>query len=270
MNKNQQLYAVAAICLSIIMAGVIIVYRPGAEPFPQTTGSSFRYPSGVGTSLGFEAITYEGGEADAKTISISGSGRASATANEAVINLGVQTEDKTASEAIEENAADMTAVIEAIKKLGFTEDDFQTTSYTVYPNYNWELRTVTGYTVRNMIQISIDDLDQVGPVIDAAGAAGANQINGINFALSNEIAEEVKLNAHVAAIEDAERKAEVIAETLGLTIIGVQSVSVSSYSPARSYAVLDGAEMAIAAAPTPIVEGDLTINVTIHIVYLID
>jgi len=274
MNKSQQVYAVAAICLSIIMAGAIIAYRPGALPESTIkTSGDLRFPSGVGTSLGMQAFTYEGTEPTAKTLSISGSGSASATANQATVTLGVQTEDFSASEAIQKNAELMSAVIAALKGLGLTEEDIKTVSYSVYPRYDWTEggQVFKGYTVINIVQVTVSDLDLVGPVIDGAGEAGANRVDGVSFQLSDEKMEELKLNAYVAAIEDAEAKKNVITGKLGITVSGVQSVSESSYVPARTYVdAYAEASYAGAKAPTPILEGSLTVTVSIHIVYLIE
>jgi uncharacterized protein YggE len=267
MNKNQTLFAIIGICLSIIMAGAIIAYKPGLTPEP--TGIEFRYPTGTGTSLGQGAYTYVGEENNEKTISLSGSGTVLATSNQATVILGVQTEDDSAKDAIEENAELMNNVINAIKGLGFTDEDIKTVSYNVYPNYNWELRQVTGYTVTNMMQIKIMDLDIVGEVIDAAGAAGANRVDGINFDLSDDVKEQLKMDAYVAAIQDAEAKVNVITDTLGLEIIGIQSVTESSYAAPRVYtAYAEEAAMGFDAR-TPIVEGSLSVTVQVHIVYLI-
>ncbi len=274
MNKSQQLYAVTAICLSIILAGAIIAYRPGVvEPVDTSSGvTDFRYPGGVGTSMSFEAFTYQGEEADAKTISLSGSGSASAQADEASISLGVEVTDESAAEAIAENAAAMAAVIAAVKAQGVSEDDIFTTGYSVYPQYDWTEagRVFRGYTVTNMVRVTVRNLDKVGDVIDASGEAGANRIDGVSFELSDAKREELKMKAYVAAMEDAEAKVEVIAEMLGLTVTGVQSVTESSYVPARSYVQMDYAEATYAGskAPTPIMEGELTVTVSIHIVYL--
>jgi len=270
MNKNQQIFGVIAICAAIIIAGTIIAYKPG---MPGTNGEpDYRYPSGVGTSLGLGAITYQGEDSDLKTISLTGSGSASAKANIAKVMLGVQTEDSSASDAIEENAETMTAIINALKDLGFTEDEIKTTSYTVYPNYNWEIRAVVGYTVTNMLQVEIENLDLIGPVIDAAGAAGANRVDGVSFQLSDEIMEEMKTNAYIAALNDAQQKADVIATTLDLEITGVKSVTESSYVPSRVYAYeeMDKAYATAGSAPTPIIEGDLTVNVNVHIVFIFE
>ncbi len=272
MNKSQQLYAVTAICLSIILAGAIIAYRPGVvEPTETVSGTpDFRYPGGVGTSMGFEAFTYAGEDAQAKTISLAGSGSASAQADQASISMGVEVTFESAADAISENAAAMAAVIEAVKALGVSEDDIYTSQYSVYPQYDWTEsgRVFKGYTVTNMVRVTVKNLDDVGSIIDAAGEAGANRIDSISFELSDAKREELKMNAYVAALDDAQAKADVITQNLGLTITGVQSVTESSYSPARTYQAVEEADYAVGSAPTPILSGELTVSVSVYIVYL--
>lgn len=277
MNKNQQSFAVAAICLSIILAGAIIAYKPGVvEQMSPTLPAGFRFPSGTGVSQGMPTLysgVAEDASSDPKTISLTGSGSASAQADQASINLGVQITSESASDAISENADSMTAVIEAIKALGVSEDDIVTTSYSVYPQYDWTEsgRVFKGYTVTNLVQVTVKDLDIVGDVIDAAAVAGANQINGISFELSDAKREELKTNAYIAAMGDAQDKADVIAETLGLTITGVQSVNEYSYTPVRSYEYAESVAMDGAKSfSTPIVSGELSVTVSIHIVYLFE
>jgi uncharacterized protein len=277
MNKNQQTFAVAAICLSIVLAGAIIAYKPGViEQVAPSLPEGFRFPAGTGVGQGLPTL-YSGvseGTENLKTISLTGSGSSSAQADQATVNLGVQVISELANEAIGENAETMTAVIEAIKALGVSEDDIVTTSYSVYPQYDWteDGRVFVGYSVTNLVQVTVKDLDIVGDVIDAAAVAGANQINGINFELSDAKREELKTNAYIAALGDAQDKADVIAETLGLSISGVQSVTEYSYTPVRSYEMyeeavaMDGAR----SISTPIVSGELSVTVSVHIVFLFE
>jgi len=277
MNKNQQTFAVAAICLSIVLAGAIIAYKPGViEQVAPSLPEGFRFPAGTGVGQGLPTL-YSGvseGTENLKTISLTGSGSSSAQADQATVNLGVQVISELANEAIGENAETMTAVIEAIKALGVSEDDIVTTSYSVYPQYDWteDGRVFVGYSVTNLVQVTVKDLDIVGDVIDAAAVAGANQINGINFELSDTKREELKTNAYIAALGDAQDKADVIAETLGLSISGVQSVTEYSYTPVRSYEMyeeavaMDGAR----SISTPIVSGELSVTVSVHIVFLFE
>ncbi len=279
MNKNQQAFAVSAVCLSIILAGAIIAYRPGVVDQDGGLPMGFRYPSGIGVSQGVPTLYSEASptliseEAIQKTISLTGAGTASATADEATIRMGVEVTRDRAAEAISDNAESMAAVIDALKLMGISEDDIKTTSYSVYPQYDWteEGRVLLGYTVTNMVQVTVKNLDIIGDVIDAAGNTGANRMDGISFGLSDTKMQDLKNTAYVLALGDATDKADLIAETLGLTISGIQSVTESSYVPARTYVdyAEAGSDMTISSkAPTPIISGDLSVSVNVHIVFL--
>ena len=246
---------------------MIIAYKPGMVEL-----NEFRFPTGVPPSLGATGFTTSTTDTsnNLKTLSISGTGIINVKANQATVTLGVYTEDKEASMAIDENAAKMTAVITALKQLGFKDEDMQTTSYSVYPNYNWEIRMVVGYQVTNIIQIKIKDLTKVGPAIDAASSAGANKVDSISFGITEETASAVKLQAYSAAIADAKSKSDVITSGLGIKVAGVQSVTESSYYPVTQYRSYDASGASSEKATTPIVSGNLSVTVTLNIVYLIE
>ena len=96
-------------------------------------------------------------------------------------------------------------------------------------------------------------------------------MDGISFGLSDAKTQDLKNTAYVLALGDATDKADLIADTLGLTISGVQSVTENSYVPARTYVEYAeaGSDMAISSkAPTPIISGDLSVSVNVHIVFL--
>ncbi len=265
MEKTQQVVSVLAICASILLAGMVIAYQPGVA-------AEFRFPTGVASGLsstGYTNVAATDSETP-KTLSISGTGTIYVKANQATVILGVFTENDVASVAIEENAAAMTRVIAALKQLGFTDDDITTTSYGVSPVYNYEVYKVVGYQVTNLVEVKMTDLDMVGTAIDAATEAGANRVDSVSFGLTDAAADEMKLQAYTAAIADAKAKAEVITEGLDVTITGVQSITESYYYPYSAYRSYDVAYAAGEKSSTPIMEGNLSVSVTLNIVYLID
>jgi len=268
MEKTQQVVSVLAICASILLAGMIMTYKPGVT----VEASGLNFPSGVSPSLGTtSSVTAQSDTTNTpKTLSISGTGVVYVKADQATVVLGVYTEDKLASTAINDNAAMMTAVVAALKGLGFTDDDMQTTSYGVTPNYNYDVHEVISYQVTNMIQIKISDLSKIGPAIDAASAAGANRVDSISFGIKDETAAQMKLNAYTAAIADAKAKSDTITKGLGITIVGVQSVNESSYYPITPFRSADAAISSAGKASTPVLVGNLTVTVTLNIVYLIE
>jgi uncharacterized protein len=267
MEKTRQAAVVLAVCASILLSGMIIAYKPGMV----ADFTEFRFPTGVPPALGsagFSSTVAADTGTNPRTLSVSGTGIINVKANQATVTLGVYTEDKLASSAIEQNAVTMTAVIAALKQLGFTDNDMQTTNYAVTPNYNYEVRQVIGYQVTNIIQIKINELTKVGPSIDAATSAGANRVDSISFGISQEMTSTIKLQAYSAAIADAKAKSDVITTGLGIRITGVQSVTESVYYPVvdyRSYA-----PAAEGKASTPVLSGNLSVTVTLNIVYLIE
>ena len=256
-----------AVCASILLAGMMIAYKPGMV----TDATEFRLPTGVPPAVGLPSSTIGATDTvtNPKTLSVSGTGIINVKANQATVSLGVYTEDKIASAAIDENAATMTTVIAALKQLGLTDDDMQTTTYTVYPNYNYDVRQVVGYQVTNVIQIKIKDLIKVGPTIDAATTAGANRVDSISFGITDETASTMKLQAYSAAIADAKAKSDVLTSGLGIQITGVQSVNESVYYPPIAYPSYDMTASG-SKASTPVLSGNLSVTVTLNIVYLID
>ncbi len=272
MNKTQQAVSLFAVCASIILAGVLVAYRPGL-PEVSATGD-WRYPSGIPPALSstsFQSVAAD--VAPAHTLSISGAATATAKADQATVTLGVYTEDKAAGVAIDENAQLMTAVIAALKGAGLTDNDIKTTQYTVQPNYDWNVKMVISYQVTNIVQVTIKDLTKVGAIIDAASSAGANRVDGVSFSLSDAAMSTMKLSVYDNAVKDARAKADEIVKALvsgGMTISisGVQSVSESGYYypvPYQSYAM----DSSGVKSSTPIVQGNLTVTVTVNIVYLL-
>ena len=258
MNQKQQVASVLAICFTLIFSAAILSYKPESEV---AGDNSFKFPSGIPPSLGSFSTTYQGNEA-LNAIVVSGAGVSSAKADKATVTLGVYTEDESASTAASENAVAMTAVLDAVKALGVSEDDIATVSYSVYPDYDYERKETVGYRVTNMVSIELNDLNIVGDVLDAATNAGANRVNGITFGLSESKIEELKTAAYTEALEVAEAKAELIASTYDITITGVYYVTESSYTPYRNYPMYETASMD--GASTPIIEGSLSISVNIN------
>jgi uncharacterized protein YggE len=268
MNLKKYRLALLVSIISIEVLGSVTIFMLQNQSAPEKQ-LYFQYPTGTASSLSTVTLA-QGSEQQTgyNTISVSGSGTASMQADEATVTLGVQTQGTTASEAVDSNAELMAAVTDAIKTLGLTEEDMRTVSYNVYPLYSKEdYETVVGYRVVNMIAVEVTDMDLIGQVIDAAADNGANRIQGVSFGLSSEKQAELQMQAYVVALRDAEGKVLLIASELEVTITGVLSVSenvYSSYQPYYDYRVSYAGE---AAPTTMIIEGRLSVSVTVYVVY---
>ncbi|MCL2198903.1 MAG: SIMPL domain-containing protein [Defluviitaleaceae bacterium] len=214
------------------------------------------------------------------TITISGTGGVDVSPDMATVTFGVRVEETTAAAAQRVNNEIMERLLASVTGLGVPEGDIVTTNFSlrqVFTNVTVGGRTQrqhTGYEVNASIRVTIYDLDLVGYVLSAAGTAGVTSTGNVVFSISDRNA---AFNQALAlATESAKSQATVIADTLGVRIVGIRSVNAQGGqrpvlmvdSPVRAGpgAVME-AEPAM--APTPVLAGDLTVTASVSIVFLI-
>jgi uncharacterized protein YggE len=150
-------------------------------------------------------------------IVVTGVGEARVTPDRAVINIGVYSRAPTAAAAARENARKQQAIIDTLRALGIPREQISTTQFHVSPEMRHIPQSgrteVTGYSVSNVIRVEVRQLDRVAAAVDAALAKGANQINSLDFSVSN--ADEPRRRALTQAIERARLDAEAMARAAG-------------------------------------------------------
>jgi hypothetical protein len=204
--------------------------------------------------------------ADQRTISVAGQGQASAVPDQAMLSAGVATTAHTANAALADNAQKMTAVFAALKAAGVPERAIQTSNFSVSPQYsnnNNDAQRITGYQVSNQVDVTLDDTKKLGPAIDALVAAGANQINSVNFGLRDNSA--LMTKAREAAMADARRRAETLAGAGNGSVGAVLSISEGSTETPRP--VMYRAVAMAPGAPTPTAAGEESVSVTVNVTY---
>jgi uncharacterized protein len=204
------------------------------------------------------------------TITVVGEGKVTLEPDIAHVTIGVETVTNTVIEASDENSAAVQAVIDALKAQGISEDDLQTSGFSIYaerfgpegPLADTDVR----YHVTNNVMVTIRELDNVGPILDAAIEAGANNIYGIDFALDDPST--VEADARSAAVEDAKTKAEELAQLNGLTLGNVVSVSEVVGSNGGYYAGNFAQQArAMGGGGTPVSPGQLDLVMQLQITY---
>ena len=154
-------------------------------------------------------------------ISVSGEASMSVAPDEAQINGGVTSEAKTAREASDANNAAMGKVLLALKGAGIEEKDYQTSRLSLQPQYppnpiRTGPATISGYRASNRVTIKVHDVTKVAGVIDVLVGAGANEIGGIHFVVTQ--ASRLLDDVREKAVADARRKAEIYAKAAGVTL----------------------------------------------------
>ena len=159
-------------------------------------------------------------------ISVTGEATVSVAPDQAQIDGGVTSDAKTAREASEANNAAMGKVLLALKGAGIEEKDYQTSRLSLQPQYapnRTGSSPITGYRASNRVTIRVRDVTKVANVIDVLVGAGANDIGGINFTVSQ--ASKLLDEAREKAVADARRKAEIYAKAAGVTLGEPLSIS---------------------------------------------
>lgn len=199
-------------------------------------------------------------------ISVIGEASVSVAPDQAQIDGGVTSDAKTAREAAEANNAAMGKVLLALKGAGIEEKDIQTSRLSLQPQYAPN-RTgpspVTGYRASNRVTIRVRDVTKVASVIDVLVGAGANDIGGINFTVSQP--SKHMDDAREKAVADARRKAEIFARAAGVTLGEPISISEEG-SPTPLFRGKMAAPMAVGA---PVAQGEETLSVTVSVSWAI-
>ena len=149
---------------------------------------------------------------------IEGNGRITVMPDQAIMNIGVMTENNNVEIAQNENSKISNQVIESIKQLGISTNDIQTLSYTIQPIYDYvEGQSIfKGYQVQHVLEVTVRDLQKAGEVYDAAVSAGANMAGSLRFEVSNK--EGYYQEALQLAMKNATEKAMKLGQQIGVTI----------------------------------------------------
>jgi uncharacterized protein len=200
-------------------------------------------------------------------ISVTGEATVSMPPDQAQIDAGVTSDAKSAREASEANNAAMSKVLLALKGVGIEEKDYQTSRLSLQPQYapnRAGASPITGYRASNRVTIRLRDVTKVASVIDALVGAGANDIGGINFTVSQ--ASKHLDEAREKAVADARRKAEIFARAAGVTLGEPLSISEEGSPPTP---IFRGKMAAPMAAGAPVAQGEETLSVSVNVSWAI-
>ena len=218
------------------------------------------------TACGPSAITVQTQPA-ARTITVTGTGLVTLTPDIAYINIGVQSQDASASVAVTQNNTNAQAIIAAIKASGVADKDIQTTNFSIYAQQQYDSNgQITGilYVVNNTVYVTVRDLTKLGGLLDATVRSGANTINSISFDVADKTA--ALSQARLAAVADAKKQADELTGATNVSLGDVQSISYYD-SSAPVTVNYSRADMAAGGGSVPVQSGSMQITTTVTIVY---
>ncbi len=207
-------------------------------------------------------------------IIVNGEGNIRVAPDEATVRIGVVRQAPMAQAAQDQANTAGNDIISSIGKTGVSATDIQTSRLTLNPIYaprspeSSQAPRIVSYQASNVVSVRLTDLNKVGPVIDAALKAGANEIQGVGFGLRDDSS--ARRQALKQAVSDAQKKADTIAEAARLALgepieISENGVTVMPRGEFNEAVMMRAA----VAAPTPVSAGEIEVRANVTIRYRI-
>src|SRR6266851_2736856 len=235
----------AAIATLCALTAVLAVTRPSillAAPSASSTTSTF--DPGVITS---------------------GDGLVSKKPDLALISVGVESKESTATAAQQDLAAKAGKLIARAKALGLADKDINTAGYFVGPNY-LPGGSIDGYRASEQLRLKWHDVDTVGKALDALVQEGGGTQISVGFTLADP--KTAQAEARSLAIGDARSRAQAMAGAAGVKLGKVLRVSDLSFSGYQSKNYDLGGAAAPASTQVPV--GQLDVQVSVEVDFAID
>lgn len=204
-------------------------------------------------------------------LTVSANGESRVAPDEATVRLGVSAQATTAREAQDQVNRTAGAILEAVRKLGIPADRIQTSELNLGPVYGQgrpdrepQEPRIVGYQSSNVVSVQVEQLDKVGPVIDAGLGAGANRLEGVMFGLRDD--RKARAEALTQAVEGARVKADALARALKVRLVRILEVAeggiaVTPQPFLRGRVAMESAAM----ADTPVSAGQVGVSASVTV-----
>ena len=204
-----------------------------------------------------------------RTVSVDATGSASAAPDRALIRVRAVAEGDDPGAVRDELAAEADALRSNFERLGLSVEDYETSEYRVHsprvpPR---EAENVPAFRGVHGFEVTLEDPDRVGAVVDAAADADV-EVDTIEFTLSDAVRTDLREEAIANAMGDARAQVDAIARNGDLHVTSVASVDATqrNVDPVRY-------EAAAMATPTPesadtsVETGDVAVEYAVEVTY---
>jgi len=186
----------------------------------------------------------------------------------ATITLGVTQQTRSAGEALAEISRVSSAIFARLAAAGIDARDMQTSNLNLHPLYADQSNRpgqpprIIGYQASNMITIRVLELEKLGGILDQVAQDGANTFDGLQFGIVDP--DPLTDKARIAAVKDAIARATLLADSAGVSLGAVLSISDQS----------DGGAMPVMAfsrsmEAMPVAGGELSVSASVSMVFAI-
>jgi uncharacterized protein YggE len=203
-----------------------------------------------------------------RTITVSAVGEAETAPDRATVRVAATATGDDPAAVRDDLAADAQSLRDALEAAGISEEDYKTSNYRIDEQHRprERQREAPAYRGVHTFEVTLDDPDRTGSVIDAAADSNA-EINDIELTLSETRRDELRTEAIENAMSDARMQADTIADSGELHVTGVQRVDATQrhFRPVRyESAAGDGAAPPV---ETAINTGDVSVQYQVSVTY---
>lgn len=207
------------------------------------------------------------------TITVSATGDAVGIPDIATMNFSVVEQGDTVAAVTESANTAMNNIVATLKGAGIADEDLQTTGYNLSPRYDYTKNgsgEIIGYSLTQSVTVKVRNLDTIGAVVDAATAAGANDLSSPTFDIDDP--ESVQTEARAEAFAKAKAKAESLADAADVDLgeIVTFSEDVGGYDPQPYYYAERSLVSDASLAGAAIEVGSQEVNVSVSVTYALN
>ncbi len=208
------------------------------------------------------------------TVSVSGEGRVTTQPDQAVVRFGVATRAETAGEARTQNARAAKTAMNAVRGLDVPEEKMRMERLRLQPRYEYNdeenRRELVGYEATRRVTVELGRLEVVPQLVADVVEGGANELNGIDYRLSDR--SQFRNEALQEAARAAREKARLLAATLDAQLGSVRTINEQSFDFVRPQPRLARTEMAKAgdaaqAEPDAYAAGEIEVSAQVQVTF---
>lgn len=201
---------------------------------------------------------------EVRTVTVTGTGTVFVAPSSAVINVGVSAEKQSVHDAMNTVDETIAAITEVLREFEIDPRSMQTAYVNLWQSEVWN-ETGPEYTfyANHTINVFVNDLSQLSPLISKLVDAGANSIGGVDFIATetDELTGEARERAMQSARAAAEQLAELSGGSIGQVLHVQEAASSTGMYMQPQYAV--GNEFGIEA-------GQEAVRVTLEVVFALE
>lgn len=190
-----------------------------------------------------------------RSVTVNGQGEVSAAPDRARLSMAVDATDPDLKAVQAKVNGIARAYLAQLRTLGVKDEDVSTAGLSIASEYDYTPRGANGtggrkflgYHVTRNVELVVRDLDKIGDYLQRATEAGINNISDPQ--LESSKAEDLQRQALVQAAQDAQAKARLLADTLGVKLGAVHSINTGEAAPPGPRPLVFAARAMKAAAP---------------------